>query len=108
VRELIAVALLAGAGVALYVGWRRRRFLRAFAAVAVALLGLWGASLLAIETDYRDGDGFVDCWPGCTAYQDAVGFAFLFPLAALVLVTAASAVAVAVSALRRRAARPHG
>jgi len=27
-----------------------------------------------VAIDYRDVDGFMDCWPRCTAWQDGVGF----------------------------------
>jgi hypothetical protein len=108
VKELVALVLVVAPGVVVYAGWRRERFELAFAGAVVALLGVWGASALAIETDYRDADGYMDCWPSCTAYHHAVGVAFWLTIPVLVLLTAASAVGVAVSALRRRAARRHG
>src|SRR5262245_11196220 len=100
--------VLLGPAALLYAGWRRGRFALAFAVVVVALLGVWAASLLAIHTDFRDADGHVDCWPNCTAYHEVVGVAFWLTLPVLVLLTVVSAVAVAVSALRRRAARRPG
>jgi hypothetical protein len=110
VRELLMLLVLVCVpGVVLVAGWRLGRFRLAFAAVAVLLLGVWGASLIAIETDYRDGDGFIDCWPSCTAYHDAVGVAFWGALPLLVgLVVVTTVLAVGVSALRRRAARRPG
>jgi hypothetical protein len=71
---VVAVVLLAALG--LVVAYRRRELLAAswlvlvFGAVAFLL------AFLAIGTDYRDADGFFDCWPNCTALQDTVGIAF--------------------------------
>lgn len=37
-------------------------------------------------TDYRDADGFIDCWPRCTTLQDVGGFVFyVSPLILVVL-----------------------
>ena len=105
---LLTVLLVAVPGVLLYAGWRCGRRVLGVAAATLALLGVWGASLLAIGTDYRDADGHMDCWPRCTAYQEAVGVAFWGALPALGLVIVSTVLAVAVSALRRRAARRPG
>jgi hypothetical protein len=61
----------------------------ASAVFAVALitsaLAYW-----ATVTDYRDADGFVDCWPNCTAIQDATRWgAFFAPVVALIAAVAA-------------------
>ena len=64
----------------------RRGNLRA-AALAILLLAVatGGLAFLAVATDYRDADGFGDCWPNCTTLQDAVGSAlFLAPVVAII------------------------
>ena len=109
VKALLAHALLIVVpGIVLYAGSRRGRFAVALGVVAAALLGVWGASLLAIATDYRDADGHMDCWPTCTAYQGAVGVAFWYTIPLLALLALASAGVVLVSRWRRRAARRPG
>jgi hypothetical protein len=109
VEALLALALLIVVpGIALYAGWRRGRFAMAFGAVVAAVLGVWGASLLTIATDYRDADGHVDCWPHCTAYQKAIGGVFWYTIPLVTLLALASAGVVLVSRWRRRAARRLG
>lgn len=54
-------------------GARRERLRLALASCVLALAVLWSATLAAVETDWRDADGFIDCWPHCSLYQDAVG-----------------------------------
>ena len=65
---VVAIAVVA----ALFLSHRRGRLGWA----AVVLLAISGVAsslvLAAIQTDYRDADGFVDCWPHCTAFQEAV------------------------------------
>ncbi len=59
--------------VAIAVGERHGRLRSALAACVLALGVLWLAALAAVKTDWRDADGFIDCWPSCTLYQDATG-----------------------------------
>lgn len=40
--------------------------------LGAALLTAWVAVAMLVSTDYRDADGFFDCWPDCTPWQDAV------------------------------------
>ena len=98
-------ALLLVPAALVYAGWRHGRPTRTLALVSVGLLGIWGLSALAVETDYRDADGFVDCWPGCTVFQDAVRLGFLGVLPVLVALAILTALLVLVSARRERAAR---
>lgn len=101
---LLAVLFLVPAAL-VYLGWRRGRLGRTLVAVGAGLLGLWGLSALAVETDYRDADGFVDCWPSCTAFQDAVRIGFLGVLPALVGVVLLAGALLVIGARRERAAR---
>jgi hypothetical protein len=58
--------------------------------IALTLGAVWTWAAVAIETDYRDADGFVDCWPSCSAFQEVVGFVYLAaPVALLVVLLAA-------------------
>ncbi|HEY4621920.1 MAG TPA: hypothetical protein VIG93_09485 [Gaiellaceae bacterium] len=103
----LVVALLALAGLAslLYVAWRRRRLASTFIVVTIGSALLWGLAFAAIWTDYRDADGFVDCWPYCTAFQVAVASTFWYgPVMFLVLGVFAVALAT-ISARRRRGSR---
>jgi hypothetical protein len=100
--------LLIGIAASLLVGWRRHRLGPAIAGCAAGLIAIFVAAGLAINTDYRDADGFTDCWPSCTRFQEAVGAAFWYTPALLVLVGIVFVVLVAVTERRRRAARPRG
>jgi hypothetical protein len=51
---------------------------------AGAVAAAWALATQLVRTDYRDG--FVDCWPDCTALQESVSWVlFLGLLAALAL-----------------------
>jgi hypothetical protein len=106
--EATALVLLLAPAVVVYVGWRRGRFALAYLSCVGALLALWAATLLAIDVDYRDADGHMDCWPSCTAYQKAVGAVFWSTIPLVALLTVACVVFAAVTAWRRRAARRPG
>ena len=59
--------------VSISLGARRDRLGWALATCVLALGALWLVTLAAVYVDWHDADGFVDCWPGCTLYQDATG-----------------------------------
>jgi hypothetical protein len=73
---VLGVLVLLGL-VVIAVGARRDHVGPALAACVLALGVLWAATLAAVQTDWRDADGFVDCWPGCSLYQDAIGAVFI-------------------------------
>ena len=76
--------------VAVWQGHRRRRLARNVVFGLAVLATLWVLAALAISTDWRDADGYVDCWPNCSAVQDAVGVLFwIGPAAAVVLAVSA-------------------
>ena len=71
---MLIVAIAAAASVlVLYLAHRIGRLL----AVALAMMFVAGTAVVlafvAILRDFRDADGFIDCWPNCTAFQDVVG-----------------------------------
>lgn len=96
---IVLILLFAGLAVALVAGYRAR----ILGWVSLALIALGAAAFalaeLAISTDYRDADGEVDCWPTCSAVQDATGVGFYGGL--LVVLVGAVGLLVA-AALRRR------
>jgi hypothetical protein len=56
----------------------------------IALGAAWLLAWLAIDRDWRDADGYVDCWPSCSRVQDTVAVLYwVAPAAALLLVVAA-------------------
>jgi hypothetical protein len=60
-------------------------------AVLLAMVGLalgivWILAWLAESTDFRDADGWVDCWPTCNAVQTATGALFTYGTVALATV----------------------
>ena len=81
----VPVAVLLVIAVLLYAGWRRGRLGLAFAGAAAGLLAIWVGSAFAVATDYRDADGMIDCWPGCTRFQDGVKIGYFGALPVLVL-----------------------
>lgn len=70
--------VLVAFGLLLFIAWRRGRLARTFVAVTGVLAVAWGVALAAIWTDYRDADGFVDCWPSCSHFRNAVASAFWY------------------------------
>jgi hypothetical protein len=73
VDVLVALALVAGALAALVAGARRGRLASAALTAAAVVAGLWLLAVLATSTGWRDADGWVDCYPSCSALQDATG-----------------------------------
>ena len=105
---VIALLTLAGLGSFLCLAWRHNRLAPAFMAVTAGSALLWGLAFTAIWTDYRDADGFLDCWPSCTAFQVAIASTFWYG-AVMFLVLGVFAVALgAITARRRRGSRRPG
>ena len=68
---LVAVPILA-----VGIGWRLQHVTAASLA-GTGLLGLlWLLNFYAISTDWRDADGFIDCWPDCSFVQEAAAMIF--------------------------------
>jgi hypothetical protein len=52
--------------------WRSSRPRAGLILGAVVFLdGVWASALLLAFSGWRHADGFMDCWPSCTAGQDA-------------------------------------
>lgn len=79
---LVTLGLLAG----LFAAHRRRHLPAASITALLALAVAWVLAKLAYAADYRDADGYVDCWPSCSALQQAVAAGlYVAPLSALVV-----------------------
>jgi hypothetical protein len=88
-RPLIAVAFLGVLALIMYGGFRLHRPFIAFAAAAAITAATWVAVKAAISSDYRDADGYGDCWPNCTLLQNGVGtMNVLAPLTLILLAVA--------------------
>jgi hypothetical protein len=84
---------------------RGRRLGAALVAIVLAGAALWLVSWIAIRSDYRDADGYVDCWPDCTPLQDGVAIGFwLVPIAVVALMVVGGLLAVGDRLRRRRRA----
>jgi hypothetical protein len=70
---------------ALLAGWRGARVTIIVGSVLVVA---WAVDAVVVRTDYRDADGFIDCWPHCTALQDVVGTVLWASPALLVILLA--------------------
>ena len=88
VSVLVAVAFIAGVVLAA----RRGHLLLASVGVLTAVAGMWLLAVLTVRADYRDADGFIDCWPSCTAVHNAVGATLFYgPIAAVLVLIATAA-----------------
>lgn len=91
--QLAVLAFMAAlGGVALAVGATRGRLTSALIGSAIALGFLWLAAVAAYYADWRDADGWVDCWPNCDFHQEAIGAILVGSPVVLILWLAAAAV----------------
>jgi hypothetical protein len=67
------LGLAAAVVAAVVVGWRARRGVLITGVALITVAVVWIAAKVANDRDYRDADGWVDCWPSCTALQRGVG-----------------------------------
>ena len=96
--RLVALGILVALGVgAMISGASRNRLVLSLAKSTLLLVAVWVATAAMYYSDWRDADGFVDCWPNCTTYQDASGTI----LVGLPVVLAAWVVAAALIGWRR-------
>lgn len=98
----LLLAVLAGCLIA---AWKRGRLAVAFGLLTIVLGIVWGLALAAIWTDYRDADGFVDCWPSCSRFQDGVEWAFWFTPVLFVVLAFLAGVLGVISVRRGRRAQ---
>jgi hypothetical protein len=103
---LTGAALVPLAAAALLWLRHRRSWTLALLSVTTALFCIFVVAVVLITTDYRDADGFIDCWPHCSAFQDAVRWAFLLG-GALVLLGGLIALIALLAVEVRRLMRRH-
>jgi hypothetical protein len=72
---LIAIALAVAGPIAAALIWlvTRRRLALGVLGAIVVLDALWWIDVALLARDYRDLDGFVDCYPYCSAEQKVAG-----------------------------------
>lgn len=104
-RLVITLFLLLGSFAALVLAWWRGRLWVALLAVILALASMWGLAFVATWTDYRDADGWVDCWPACTLLQDGVGTVLVLGPLVIAASLLLALVLAAVTLLRGRSSR---
>lgn len=93
---VVAVAAL------LYIAHRRDHLVPFALALLALATGAFAFAYAANETRWRDADGWADCWPSCTAIQEATRWG-LFLSPGILLVVAFALVFGGVS--RRRSKR---
>lgn len=92
------LALAAAATAAVVVGWRARHGVLWTGGALLVVVGIWTLAKIAYDRDWRDADGFFDCYPSCSALQRGVGVGLIGgAILAGVLV-----VAFAIALVRRR------
>lgn len=85
-RPLVAALVFLALALLIYRMWRRGRIGLTVLAVTAVIAAAWILARAAVRADYRDADGYVDCWPTCSALQDAVGLAIWYgPLLSIIL-----------------------
>ncbi len=72
---MVSLLVFGALAVALVLARRRGRLGLVFLATTALLAAAWVLARVAVDADYRDADGYVDCWPSCTALQDSVSLA---------------------------------
>jgi hypothetical protein len=70
---LFWLGLGAGVVAALATGWHAQHGAVISASGLVVAAGIWIMAKVANDTDYRNADGWVDCWPSCTPLERGVG-----------------------------------
>ena len=97
----LMIVIPAIALVATIVLWRLRPGTLPLLIGAALVSSAYVAANVMIATDYKDADGFVDCWPYCSGVQEAVKVAFWFGGGLLVLIGVVSLVWAALAVARR-------
>jgi hypothetical protein len=77
-----------------------------FGRVLIALLLIVGTALtldgIALAADFHDADGFIDCWPYCSTWQDIVGGTFWWGGMLFLVLVIVAIVSAARSSLRSK------
>jgi hypothetical protein len=82
---LTVVATVLGAA-SVWLVARRTGGRRLLAGAGAALSVAWWLAVIAVWTDWRDADGWVDCHPNCDAVHYAAGGTLSYGAVAIVLV----------------------
>ena len=86
-RIVLALLLTVAVVTGLVLAHRRHRLVLAAASMLVLLTAAWTVAFAAAAGDFHDADGFIDCWPHCSALQDSVGISLFYaPVLALLIV----------------------
>jgi hypothetical protein len=94
----VTAVVVVGILVALLAANRHGHLLAAALPTLLLLAIAWAIAKVAQDADYRDADGWVDCWPSCSRVQHAVGVSlWIGPLVGLLIV----AVVVVATVIRR-------
>lgn len=72
VVSILLFIVLAGV---LVVARRGKQLAFVFLGETGVLAASWLLARAAIASDYRDADGYIDCWPACTVLQDSITLA---------------------------------
>lgn len=82
VTALVAVGIVFG----VLLAGRRGHLLAASLVTLLLLTVAWVVAKLAQDADYRDADGWIDCWPSCSPVQHAAGISlWVAPLVGLLV-----------------------
>ena len=96
-RPLAAALVFLLLALLLCAAWRRGRLGLTFLALAPLVAAAWLLARAAVRADYRDADGYVDCWPSCTLLQDSVGLAIWYGPVLLIALGVVAAVLAAIT-----------
>ncbi len=107
-RLVLALSVLLGVFAVLVLAWKRGRLWPALIAMTAVLASTWALALVAMWTDYRDADGWIDCWPACTLLQDGVGTVLVLGPLVIAASLLLALVLAAVTRRRGRSSRPPG
>jgi hypothetical protein len=75
----ILLAALVGLGIAIPLAARRHDTLGYVLVALLLTVGTaWVLNWVVIATDFHDADGFMDCWPYCSTWQEVVNRTFWY------------------------------
>lgn len=88
------VFLLVVAAGLLYAAYQRGHLLATSVVLATVGAIAFVLAAVAVGTDFRNADGFADCWPACTTLQKVIPFGLFVGPSVSVLSTLTAAVSV--------------
>jgi hypothetical protein len=99
-RPTVSVAVFVLVLGAMVWAWRRGWLWWFVASFSVLCSAAWFGAKEIVRRDWRDADGYVDCWPRCSAVQDGVAVALWWVPVGLVVLVAISGVLAAITVRR--------